>query len=135
MKAEREVACAAAQMLAPESGKGKASKPGTLAWVFGLTAVQGMTGTTCKSIAEIRASADAVKWVDVLPEVAVRETRQRTDLHPEMPQPPGRGEEWLVPPTEGAREEARPDPSAPPLYPPLPPYSEASSPSTPSSGE
>jgi len=110
MKAEREVAYAAAQMLAPEFGKGKASKPGKLARVFGLTVVKGMTGTTCKSIAEIRASAegnsDAVKAVDVLPEVIVRETRQRTDLHPEMPQPPGRGEEWLVPPTEGAGEEA-----------------------------
>ena len=58
MKAEREVACAVAQMLAPESGKGKVSKPGTLARVFGLTAVKGMAGTTCKSIAEIRASAE-----------------------------------------------------------------------------
>jgi len=139
MKAEREVVCAAAQMLAPESGKGKAPKPGTLARVFGLTTVKGMTGTTCKSIAEIRASAecnsDAVKEVDVLPEVAIRETRQRTELHPEIPQPPGRGEEWLVPPTEGAGEEARSDASAPPLYPPLPPSSEASSPSTPSGGE
>jgi len=53
MKAEREVACAAAYILAPESRKGKASKPGTLARVFGLTTVKGMTGTTCKSIAEI----------------------------------------------------------------------------------
>ena len=78
-----------------------------------------MTGTTCKSIAELRASAegnsDTVKGVDVLPEVIVRETRQRTDLHPEMPQPPGRGEEWLVSPTEVDGEEARPDPLAPPL--------------------
>jgi len=139
MKAEREVACAAAQMLAPESGKGKAPKPGALARVFGITAVQGMTGTTCKSIAEVQASAecnsDAIKGVDVLPEVAVRETRQRTELHPEILQPPGRGEEWLVSPTERAGEEAQPDPSVPPLYPPLPPSSEASSLSTPSGGE
>jgi len=135
MKAERKVASAAAQILAPESRKGKAAKPGTLARVFGLTTVKGVTGTTCKSIAEIRASAegnsDVVKGANGLPE----EIRHRTDLHPEMPQPPGRGEEWLVPPTEGAGEEARPDPSAPPLYPPLPPSSEASSPSTPSGGE
>jgi len=91
----------------------------------------------CPSPIQVSAegNSNSVKGVDVLPEVAVRETRQRTDLHPEMPQPPGRGEEWLVPPTEGAGEEALPDPSAPPLYPPLPPSSEASSPSTPSGGE
>ena len=52
-----------------------------------------------------------------------------------MLQPPGRGEEWLVPPTEGAGEEARPAALAPPLYPPLPPPSEASSLLTPPNGE
>jgi len=139
MKVEREVACAAAQMLAPESGKDKVPKPQTLARVFALPAVKGMTGTNCKSTAEIQASAecnlDAVKGVDVLPEVAVGETKQRTEPHPEILQLPGRGEEWLVPPTEGAGEEARPAASAPPLYPPLPPPSEASSLSTPSGSE
>jgi len=98
-----------------------------------------MTGTTCRSVAEIRASAecnsDAVGGVGVLLEVAVRETKQRNEPHLEVLQPPGRGEEWLVPCTEGAGEEARPAASAPPLHPPLPPPSEASSLSTPPSGE
>ena len=58
MKAEREVACAVAQMLAPESGKDDAPKPGTLARVFGLPAVRGMTGITCNTTAEIQASAE-----------------------------------------------------------------------------
>jgi len=58
MKAEREVACAAARMLAPEPWKDHAPKPGTLAWVSGLPAVRGMTGITCKTIAEIWASAE-----------------------------------------------------------------------------
>ena len=58
MKAEREVACAAAWMLAPEPGKDHTPKPGTLAGVFGLPAIRGMTGITCKTIAEIRASAE-----------------------------------------------------------------------------
>jgi len=60
MKAEREVACAAAQMIAPEPGKDHTPKPGTLSWVFGLPAVRGMTGITCNTIAEIRASAERV---------------------------------------------------------------------------
>jgi len=58
MKAEREVACAAARMLALEPGKDHAPKRGTLARVFGLPAVRGVTGITCKTIAEIRASAE-----------------------------------------------------------------------------
>ena len=58
MKAEREVACTAAQMLAPEPEKDHAPKPGTLARVFGLPAIRGMTGITCNTIAEIRASAE-----------------------------------------------------------------------------
>jgi len=126
-------------MLAPESEKNKVPKPGTLARFFGLPAVKGTTGTTCKLIAEIRARAEgnsgAVNRAEVLPEVAVRETKQRNEPHPEVLQPPGRGEEWLVPPTEGAGEEVRPTASAPPLYPPLPPASKASSPSTPPNGE
>jgi len=84
-----------------------------------------MTGTTCKSIAEIRESAecnsDAVKGVRVLPEVAIKNTKQRNEPHPEVLQPPGRGEEWLVPPTEWAGEEAQPATSAPSLYPLSPP--------------
>jgi len=58
MKAEREVACAPAQMLAPEPEKDHAPKPGTLARAFGLPAARGMTGITCKTIAEVRASAE-----------------------------------------------------------------------------
>jgi len=58
MKAEGEVACAAAQMLAPEPGKDHVPKPGTLSRVFRLPAVRGMTGITCKTIAEIWASAE-----------------------------------------------------------------------------
>ena len=73
--------------------------------------------------------------VEVLQKVAIRETKQRSEPHPEVQQPPVRGEEWLVPPTEGAGEEAQPAASAPPLYPPLPPPSKASSPSTPPNGE
>jgi len=58
MKAEREVVCAAARMLAPEPGKDHAPKPGTLARVFGLPDVGGMTGITCNTIAQIRVSAE-----------------------------------------------------------------------------
>jgi len=139
IKAEREVACAATRVLPPESGKDKAPKPGKLVLVSNLPVVKGMTGATCKLIAEIRASAecnsDAVKGVGVLPEVAVREPKQRNEPHPEVLQSPGRGEEWLVLTTEGAGEEAWPTASAPPLYPPLPPRSEAPWLSTPPSGE
>ena len=139
LKAEWEVACAATKMLAPEPKKDKAPKPGTLAWFFGLPAVKGMTGTTCKSIAEIRASAEsdsgAVKRAEVLPEVAVRETKQRNEPHAEVLQSPGRGEERPVPPPGGTGEEVQPTASSPPLYPPLPPPSKASSPSTPPNGE
>ena len=67
IKAEREVACAATRVLPPETGKDKVPKPGKLVWVSNLPAVNGMTRTTCKSIAEIRASvecnSDAVKGV------------------------------------------------------------------------
>jgi len=124
IKAELEVACAAIRVLPPETGKDKAPKPGKLVRVSNLPVVKEMTGTTCKSIAKIRASAecnsDAVKGVGVLPEVAVRDTKQRNEPYPEVLQPPGRGEEWIVLPTEGSGEEARPAPSAPPPYPPLP---------------
>jgi len=58
MKAEGEVVCSAAQMLAPQPGKYHAPKPGTLSRVFRLPAVRGMTGITCNPIAEIRASAE-----------------------------------------------------------------------------
>jgi len=139
IKAELGVMCAATRVLPPESGKDKAPKPGKLVRVSNLPAVKGMTGTTCKSIVEIRVSgecnSDAVKGVGVLPEVAVRDTKQRNEPHLELLQPPGRGEEWLVPPTEEAGEEAQPAASAPPLDPPLPPHSEAPSLSTPPSGE
>jgi len=139
MKAEQEVACVATRMLAHESEKDKAPKPGTLARFFGLPAVKGMTGTTCKSIAEIQASAEcdsgAVKRAVVLPEFAVRETKQRNEPHAEVLQPPVRPEEWPVPSLGGAAEEARPTASAPPLYPLLPPPREASPPSTPPNGE
>jgi len=128
VEAQRGTACAAAQVLTPESGKDKAPKPGKLVRVSNLPAVKGMAGTTCKLVAEIRASAecnsDAVKGVGALLEVAPREANKRYEPHPEVLQPPGRGKEWLVPPTEGAGEEARPAPSAPPLYPPSAPHSE-----------
>ena len=97
MKAEREVACAAPRMLAPESGKDHTPKPGTLAWVFGLPAVRGMTGITCKTIAEIRASAErdcvAGKEGGAPPEVAARETKQKCEPDAEVRLPLGRGEE------------------------------------------
>jgi len=83
IKAEWEVVCAATRVLPPEPGKDKAPKPGTLVWVSNLPAVKRMTGTTCRSVAKIRASAecnsDAVGGVGVLPEVAVRETKQRSE--------------------------------------------------------
>ena len=86
IEAEGGTACAAAQGLAPESGKDKVPKPGRLVRVSNLPAVKGMTGTTCKSIAEIWASAecnsDAVKGVGALPEVALREAKQRNEPHP-----------------------------------------------------
>jgi len=45
-------------MLAPEPGKDHAPKPGILSWVFGLPVVRGMTGITCKTIAEVQASVE-----------------------------------------------------------------------------
>jgi len=139
IEAERGTACAAAQVLVPESGKDRVSKPGKLVRVSNLPAVKGMAGTTCKLVAKIRASAecnsDAVTGVGALLEAAPREANKRYEPHSEVLQPPGRGEEWPVPSTEVAGEEARPAPSAPPLYPQLPPPSEAYSLSTPPSGE
>ena len=76
-----------------------------------------------------------LKGWGTLPEVALREAKQRNEPHLEVLQPPGRGEEWLVPPTEGEGEEAWPAASAPPLYPPLPPPSGVSLLWTPPSGE
>ena len=84
MKAEREVACAAAQMLAPEPRKDHVPKPGTLSRVFGLPAVRGMTGITCNTIAEIRASAERdsgpVTEEGGPPEVAAREINLKCQL-------------------------------------------------------
>jgi len=161
MKAEREVACAAAQMLAPEPRKDHVPKPGTLSQVFGLPAVRGMTGITCNTIAEIRANAECGSGLGAEgcgpPEVAAREINSKCELDAMVRPPPGsreesgtevrlssgrgeerlpsgRGEERLVPPPEGEGEGARPATSAPPLYPPLPSSSEASPLPTPSDG-
>jgi len=97
MKAEREVACAAAQMLAPEPGKYHVPKPGTLTRVFRLPAVRGMTGITCNTIAEIRASAErdsgpGTEWEDP-PEVAAREIKLKCELDVVVRPPPGSREE------------------------------------------
>jgi len=118
-----------------------------------------MTGITCNTIAEIRASAerdsDPGKEEGDPPEVAAKETKQKCESDAEIRPPPGRGEEsgmevrqssgrgeerlpsgrgeeWLAPPPEGEGEGARPTTSAPPLFSPLPPSSEASPPLTPS---
>jgi len=149
-------------MLAPEPGKDHTRKPGTLAWGFGLPAVRGMTGITCNTIAEIRASAERdsgpgkegkgppevtakeIKW-KCEPEAVVRPPPGRGEASgAEVRLPSGRGEERLVLPPEGEGEGVRPTTSAPPgarlatsapsLYPPLPPSSEASPPPTPSDG-
>ena len=88
MKAEREVACAAAQMLAPEPGKDHVPKPGTLAQVFGLPAVRGMTGITCKTIAEVQASverdSDPGKEGGGPPEVTAKEIKWKCELGEEV---------------------------------------------------
>jgi len=98
MKAEREVACAAARMLAPEPGKDHTPKPGTLERVFGLPAVRGMTGITCNTIAEIRASAErdsnAGKDGGGPPEVAARETKRKCEPDAEVRPPRGEGSSW-----------------------------------------
>jgi len=97
MKSEREVACAAARILAPEPGKDHAPKPGTLSWVFGLPAVRGMTGITCKTIVEIRASAehdsDAGTERGGPLEVAAKETKWKCEPDAVVRLPSGRGEE------------------------------------------
>jgi len=133
MKAEREVACAAALMLAPERGKDHAPKPGTLSRVFGLPAVRGMTGTTCNTIAEIRVSAECSSGLGAegggALEVAARDINSKCELDTVVRPPPrngeesgaevrlssGRGEERLVPLPEGEGEGARLTTSAPPL--------------------
>jgi len=162
MKAEREVACAAAQMLAPEPGKDHVSKPGILSQVFGLPAIRGMTGITCNTIAEIRACAERGSGLAAEaggpPEVAAREINSKCEPDAGVRPPPGsgeesgtevrlpsgRGEERLLPPPQGegqgawlmtaAPPGAWPATSAPPLYPPLPSSSEASPLPTPSDG-
>ena len=141
MKTEREVACATAQMLAPEPRKDHAPKPETLARVFGLPAVRGMTGITCNTIAEIRARAEhdssLGKERGSPPDVDAKETKQKCEPDAVVRLPPGRGEqsgaevrlpsrrgeeqlpsgrgeEQLVPPPEGEGEGAQLTTSAPP---------------------
>jgi len=152
MKVEQEVARAAAQMLAPEPGKDHAPKPGTLARVFGLPAVRGMTGITCNTIAEIQASAERGSSLGTErggpPEVAAREIKtpppgSGEESGVEVRLSSGRREEWLlsgrgeerlVPPPEGEGEGVQLTTSTPPLYPPLPPSNEASPLPMPSDG-
>jgi len=71
-------------MLAPEPGKDHAPKPGILSRVFGLPAVRGMTGITCNTIAEIRASAECGSGLGAEgggpPEVAARDINSKCEL-------------------------------------------------------
>jgi len=141
MKTEREVACAAAQMLALEPGKDHTPKPGTLARVFGLRAIRGMTGITCNTIAKIWASAERGSGLGAEgggpPEVAAREIKSKCEPDAVVRPPPGerggvgrgsatvfrkrggaaafrkRGGQ-LVPPPEGEGEGARLTTLAPP---------------------
>jgi len=132
MKAEREVACAAAQMLAPDPGKDHTPKPGTLSQVFRLPAVRGMTGITCNTIAEIRASAEHGSGHGAEgggpPEVAARDINSKCEPDAVVRPPPGSGEESgseirlpsgrgegrLLPPPEWEGEGARLTTSASP---------------------
>jgi len=97
MKTEREVACATAQMLAPEPGKDHVPKPGTLARVFGLPAVRGMTGITCNTIAKIRASAEYGSGLGTErggpPEVTTGEINSKCEPDTVVRLPPGSEEE------------------------------------------
>lgn len=143
MKAEREVACAAAQMLtpepAPEKLKGAESKSGPIARLFGLPAVKGMTGSTCKTVTELRSRVDPrTEKVELIlppptitPEVAGTRPKQKCEQQAELQSQETKEEEWPSPPTPlpppyQGREKCQPIPMAPPLYPPLPPSSSSS---------
>ncbi|XP_074424273.1 uncharacterized protein LOC141735431 isoform X1 [Larus michahellis] len=153
MKAEREVACAAAQMLGPGAAASKPqSKPGPIVWFFGLPAVKGMTGSTCKTVAEIRANEapDPPEEGKNLPlnplqnsekaEVSGAKPKQKSNAHAEVPPQETPAEEEPETSTDlidlgGAA--CRPPPTAPPpatpppLYPLLPSSSDSSGPPTP----
>ncbi|XP_074021613.1 uncharacterized protein [Numenius arquata] len=153
MKAEREVACAAAQMLGPGAAALKPeSKPGPIARFFGLPAVKGMTGTVCKTVAEIRANEDSdppekSKDLPLNPlqnsgkaEVTDAKPKQKSNANAEAPPqktPAGEGPETSTDLIDLGRAACRPLPTAPPpatpppLYPPLPSSSDSSGPPTP----
>jgi len=84
-------------MLALKPGKDHTPKPGTLARVFGLPAVRGMTGITCNTIAEIQASAERDSGLGTEGggplEVAAREINSKCEPDAVVRLPPGRGEE------------------------------------------
>ncbi|KAK4811189.1 hypothetical protein QYF61_019820 [Mycteria americana] len=162
MKAEREVACAAAQMLGLGVSNDKPkNKPGPIARFFGLPAVKGMSGTVCKNISELRekeglsslnemnnATSESMQAPEKT-EVPVSRVNANCEVNAEVAPPKaprGAGVAKLndlggaacrLPPT------APPSgpPSAPPLppstsfYPPLPPSTESSETTTPPSGE
>ncbi|PKU45891.1 endogenous retrovirus group k member 8 gag poly [Limosa lapponica baueri] len=153
MKVEREVACAAAQMLGPGAAAlNSQSKPGPIARFFGLLAVKGMTGTVCKTVAEIRANdaPDPPEEGKDLPlnplqnsgkaEVSSAKPEQKSNAYAEVPPQKTSVKEGPETSTDlidlgGAA--CRPPPTAPPpaapppLYPPLPSSSDSSGPPTP----
>ncbi|KAK4809287.1 hypothetical protein QYF61_023280 [Mycteria americana] len=149
MKAEREVACTAAQMLGPGVSKDKPeNKPGPIARFFGLPAVRGVSGTVCKNVSELRVMAESVQTPEKA-EVPVSRVNANCEANAEVapPKPPGGagatepddlgGTACRLPPAAPPSE----PPSAPPLppstlfYPPLPPSTKSSGTTTSPNGE
>ncbi|KAK4811008.1 hypothetical protein QYF61_015712 [Mycteria americana] len=149
MKAEREVACAAAQMLGPGVSKDKPEiKPGPIARFFGLPAARGVSGTVCENVSELCVMAESVQTPEKA-EVPVSRVNANCEANAEVapPKPPGGagatepndlgGTACRLPPAAPPSE----PPSAPPLppstsfYPPLPPSTESSGTTTSPNGE
>ncbi|KAM9251466.1 growth hormone receptor-like [Cariama cristata] len=144
MKAEREVACAAAQMLSPGNAVASTpSKPGPIARFFGLPAVKGMTGAVCRSVAEIQGgeTSGVTKGVkDVPPDPLPNTEKEEVTATESKLSSEGNAEAPLA--DIQVREEHEPPPTAPPPllnptpgYPPLPSSAESSEPSTPPAGK
>ncbi|XP_072714814.1 uncharacterized protein [Ciconia boyciana] len=162
MKAEREVACAAAQMLGPGVSSDKPrSKPGPIARFFGLPAVKGMSGAVCKNVSELREKEGLVSLNEMgsatsgsmqtpgKTEVPASRADANCGVNAEVTPPKAPRGAGLTELNDSGGASCRPPPtapsseppSAPPVppsssfYPPLPPSTESSGTTTPTSGE
>ncbi|XP_072728200.1 uncharacterized protein [Ciconia boyciana] len=162
MKAEREVACAAAKMLGPGVSSDKPrSKPGPIVRFFGLPAVKGMSGAVCKNVSELREKEGLIPLNEMgsatsgsmqtpgKTEVPASRADANCGVNAEVTPPKAPRGAGLTKLNDSGRASCRPPPTAPPseppsappvppsslFYPPLPPSTESSGTTTPTSGE